>query len=206
MPSVEREFDPIGYLLGRSGSRFVLGITGPPGAGKSTFANWLVSELGEAAIVLPMDGFHFPNTELDERGLLNRKGAPDTYDVAGFLEVLRGLRSREVVLSPSYSRVTHEPERDAIRILPSHRFVVVEGNYLLVPNSPWGEVKAVLDEVWYLDISAEEAAERLVGRHMDVGRTFDVAAEKVRSVDLPNGEIVRATRDRADRWMAASKS
>jgi len=183
----------------------VLGITGPPGAGKSTFAAWLVSELGECSIVLPMDGFHLGNAELDERGSRQRKGAPDTYDVAGFLCALRALHTCAEVRAPAYSRVTHEPEVDAIAIHPSHRVVIVEGNYLLVDSLPWCEVKAELNEVWYLDVLPEIAATRLRNRHMSVGRSLKEADGKVKTVDLPNGEIVRASRNLADRWIAEAR-
>ena len=188
---MEGEFDPVAYLRARQESRFVLCITGPPGAGKSTVADWLVSEIGERSIVLPMDGFHLGNAELDARGLRDRKGAPETYDVSRFLSVLRLLRTEDVVMAPAYSRVTHEPKADAICIKSSHRIVIVEGNYLLVDKLPWADVKAELDEVWYLDASPEVAAERLRKRHMSVGR----------SVEEAEGKIVRATRGRADRWI-----
>lgn len=180
----------------------MLGVTGPPGAGKSTFAAWLVREIGESAIVLPMDGFHLGNAELGARGLAGRKGAYDTYDVAGFVGKLKELRVRDEVLAPQYSRVKHEPEADAIRILPQHRIVIVEGNYLLVGEGAWAEVRPLLDEVWYLDAAPETAAERLIGRHMAVGRSREVAEGKVRDVDLPNGAIVARTRARADRVIA----
>src|SRR5579863_3529714 len=81
-PEVAAEFDPVEYLLARPELRFILGITGPPGAGKSTYAAWLGEQLGPNAIVVPMDGFHMSNTALDAAGLRSRKGAPDTYDVA----------------------------------------------------------------------------------------------------------------------------
>ena len=198
---MDTDFDPIAYLRGRTQPRFVLGITGPPGAGKSTFASWLASELGPTGIVLPMDGFHFRNAELDARGLRDRKGAPDTYDVPGFLQILRAIRSGGPVTASAYSRITHEPEADAITILPSHGVIIVEGNYLLVKEPPWADVKAELDEVWYLDVSTETAAKRVRARHMSVGRSLAEAEMKVKAVDLPNGEIVRMTRDRADRWL-----
>jgi pantothenate kinase len=200
--SVVPNFDPVTYLQARPESRFILGVTGPPGAGKSTFAEWLVNILGGTAIVLPMDGFHLRNAELETQGLRQRKGAPDTYDVASFVALLRQLRSEGEVAAPAYSRITHEPELDAIRITPGHRIVIVEGNYLLVTELGWDEVKPALDEVWYLDVSAEEAARRLRDRHTSVGRSADEADMKVRTVDLPNGEIVARTRDRADRWIS----
>ena len=203
VPSVDPEFNPVAYLGARQERRFVVGITGPPGAGKSTFATWLVAKLGASSIVLPMDGFHLSNAQLDARGLRARKGAPDTYDVGGFQDVLRRLRTDAEVRAPAYSRVTHEPEADAICIAPSHRIVIVEGNYLLVDEPPWTDVKAELDAVWYLDISPEVAAERLRKRHMSVGRSLEEAEGKVNTVDLPNGEVVRATRSRADRWLEA---
>ncbi|MHB8637087.1 MAG: nucleoside/nucleotide kinase family protein [Fimbriimonadaceae bacterium] len=195
-------FDPVSYLSSRTEARFVLGVTGPPGAGKSTFGAWLAAKLGAGAIVLPMDGFHFSNAYLDAQGSRARKGAPDTYDVAAFKRVLKMLRTGAVVSCPAYSRVTHEPQADAISIKPAHRFVIVEGNYLLVDTPPWNEVRHELDEIWYLDVTPELAAERLRRRHRSVGRTAAQAEIKVNSVDLPNGDIVRATRSRANRRLA----
>src|ERR1700722_12896328 len=143
-----------------------------------------------------MDGFHYTNARLDELGLRHQKGAPDTYDVPAFISLLDKARDAEsMVLAPIYSRETHEPEPDAIAITPSHRFVLVEGNYLLV----WDGVTERLDETWFLDVSPEVAASRLQARHISVGRSEAEANEKVRLVDLPNGEIVNASRVRATR-------
>jgi pantothenate kinase len=198
---VSESFDPVSYLLGLDVSRFLLGITGCPGAGKSTFAARLAADLGPSAIVLPMDGFHYTNSRLDDLSLRHRKGAPDTYDVPAFLELLQQVRtSTETVFAPAYSRITHEPEAGAIAVTCAHRFILVEGNYLLVESEPWGDVAAQLDETWFLDVTQEVAAQRLVRRHVSVGRTREEGEAKVRSVDMPNGEIVLASRNRADRW------
>jgi pantothenate kinase len=194
------EFDPIAYLLGRPEQRILIGITGCPGAGKSTFAATVAKQLSGAAIVLPMDGFHYTNARLDELDLRNRKGAPDTYDVPAFVNVLSSIRSPfKSVFAPIYSRVLHEPKPHAIEIKPSHRFVLVEGNYLLVDSPPWNEVAGLLDETWFLDVSQDVAADRLLRRHLSVGRSLEEARGKVLSVDMPNGKIVLETRIRADR-------
>jgi pantothenate kinase len=201
---VQALFDPVEFLKARTEPRFVLGIAGPPGVGKSTFADGLAQRLGASAIVLPMDGFHLTNRELDARGLRNRKGAPDTYDVATFLRVLRALRNAGTVAAPAYSRVTHEPEPGAIEILSSHRLILVEGNYLLLDEAPWDDVRSELDEAWYLDASPETIAGRLRARHLAVGRTALEVEEKLRDVDLPNGELVKRSRSRADRRISVN--
>ncbi len=195
---MEAPFDPVSYLLSKPEKRFLLGITGVPGAGKSTYANRLAAELGPTAIVLPMDGFHYTNARLEDLGLRHRKGAPDTYDVPAFVLLLDKVRSaRTTVLAPLYSRDTHEPEPDAIEITSAHRFVLVEGNYLLV----WPAVSERLDETWFLDVSADVAAARPEGRHISVGRSEAEAEEKVRLVDMPNGEIVNASSHLATRHL-----
>lgn len=193
-------FDPVRYLNGRTAPRFILGIAGVPGAGKSTFAHRLASAT-PGSIVLPMDGFHLSNARLGELGLSAHKGAPETYDAAAFVEALRQVRDvrDRSVGWPAYSRELHEPVADAIQVQPNHRIVIVEGNYLLVAEEPWRQARRLFDEVWYLQVGAERAAQRVRQRHLAVGRSPAEAELKLRTVDLPNGVIVRPTRARADR-------
>ena len=140
--------------LARRPGRAVLGITGPPGAGKSTLAERLVTELAGDAAYLPMDGFHLAHRVLAELGRVDRKGAPDTFDAAGYVAVLRRLRDpREgYVYAPRFARDIEDSIAGAIPVGPSVPLVITEGNYLLLPDGPWAQVRPLLDEVWYLDL------------------------------------------------------
>ncbi|MFF0493176.1 nucleoside/nucleotide kinase family protein [Nocardia sp. NPDC004068] len=190
------------HAAGRS-RRFVLGIAGPPGAGKSTFAAALRAELDGLAEVAPMDGFHLPNAELRAAGALARKGEPDTFDVAGYLERLRLLRETPLGQSiswPIYDRDRHEPVADGV-VFERQPIVLTEGNYLLLDDhrpAGWAGVRALLDEAWYLDAPVEQLRDRLVRRHIRGGRSAESAAAKVADSDLRNAELVASTRERAD--------
>ena len=140
--------------LARRPGRAILGLTGPPGAGKSTLAERLVTELAGDAAYLPMDGFHLAHRVLAEMGRVDRKGAPDTFDAAGYAAVLRRLRDpREgCVYAPRFDRDIEDSIAGAIPVGPSVPLVITEGNYLLLPDGAWAQVRPLLDEVWYLDL------------------------------------------------------
>ena len=125
------------------GRRVLVGITGSPGAGKTTLALRLVDALGREAAHLPMDGFHLANATLDALGRHDRKGAIDTFDGWGFLALLRRVRDEQehTVYAPSFRREVDEPVAGEIAIEPEHRVVVAEGNYLLVDDGPWAAVR-----------------------------------------------------------------
>ena len=144
--------------LADAGPRQLLGIAGAPGAGKSTLAAEVVAALGPVAALVPMDGFHLAEAELHRLGRHARKGAIDTFDGAGFVALMERLRStvESTVYAPEFRRELEESIAGAIAVPPRVRLVVTEGNYLLVPAHPWGELRALLDEVWFLDLDAEE--------------------------------------------------
>ncbi|RTQ30838.1 nucleoside/nucleotide kinase family protein [Variovorax gossypii] len=185
-----------------SGQRRLLGLVGAPGAGKSTLAAALLQAVGaDRAQVVPMDGFHLANVELQRLGRADRKGAPDTFDSAGYVALLQRLREQrpdgDIVYAPEFRREIEEPIAGAIAVLPSTQLVITEGNYLLHDAGPWAEAAAMLDEVWYVDIDDAVREERLVRRHQQFGRSAEEARAWVESTDAPNARLIAATRVRA---------
>ena len=210
---VTRDYDPpVGDLLDRvlalrtrvDPTRPVLvGVTGEPGAGKSTLTASLVAglrERGGSAVLVPMDGFHLANVALADLGRADRKGAIDTFDGAGYAALLARLREAgpHTVWAPTYDRSIEESVAGAIPVAPGTEVVVTEGNYLLVDDGPWSAVRPLLDEAWAVEVDPALRLERLVARHVEFGKPPDVAAAWVEAVDLPNADFVRATFGRAD--------
>jgi pantothenate kinase len=192
------------HALTRHGRRALLGIAGSPGAGKTTLAEHLVRALNAAGdpwvAHVPMDGFHLADVELDRLGRRNRKGAPDTFDAAGYAALLRRLREEddEVVYAPGFERVLEQPIAGAIPVPPEARLVVTEGNYLLLDTGAWARVRAELDEVWFCEIDEEERVRRLVARHEEFGKGHEEAVAWVLGTDQRNARLVSSTRARAD--------
>ncbi len=184
-------------LLTRGGR--VLGIAGPPGAGKSTLAADVVQAFGNRAQLLPMDGFHLADEELARLGRAARKGAPDTFDVDGYLVALRRVRAREHdVLVPRFDRHLEAAIAGAIRIATTTELVVTDGNYLLLADGQWAGVASMLDEAWMLRPDDHHRREQLVARHIAHGRSPAAAADWVASVDEPNAALIIAGSRPAD--------
>lgn len=184
----------------RPGQRHLLGITGTPGAGKSTLCAALMDALGDAAVLVGMDGFHLANQELTRLGRRDRKGAPDTFDVDGYVALLTRLRRQHAptIYAPVFNRGIEESIGSAIPVLHETPLVVTEGNYLLLDRSGWQAVRPLLDEVWFLDIDPELRSNRLVLRRQGFGHSAADARQWVRDVDTRNAEVIDATRGRAD--------
>ena len=172
--------------------RILIGIAGAPGSGKSTFAALLAAET--AGTVLPMDGFHLPQARLVELGRRDRMGAPDTFDVGGFVALLRALRTGEPVDAPGFDRGVEEPVPGAIRIEPAQRILIIEGNYLL----HWPEVGPLLDATIFLHLDEEVRHERLIARHIAFGKTPDAARDWALGPDQHNAELIAPGAARAD--------
>ncbi|MGI4982961.1 MAG: nucleoside/nucleotide kinase family protein [Janthinobacterium lividum] len=206
------------------GSRRLLGIAGSPGAGKSTFAAALAHALGERAQLVPMDGFHLANRELARLGRAARKGAPDTFDVAGYVALLARLRgARDAaststlmsasasthvsapvpIYAPAFHREIEESIAGEIAILPETSLVITEGNYLLLDQAPWHAVAPLLDECWFVRVDADLRRERLLARHQRYGRDREDALCWMAQTDEPNARLIDACAARADliiRW------
>ncbi|MCX4767114.1 nucleoside/nucleotide kinase family protein [Streptomyces sp. NBC_01275] len=193
-------------LAGDGRRRALLGIAGSPGAGKTTLAERLVRELngaGEPWVAhIPMDGFHLADAELDRLGRRDRKGAPDTFDAAGYAALLRRLREEgdgdDLVYAPGFERVLEQPIAGAVPVPPTARLIVTEGNYLLLGAGAWTRVRAALDEVWFCELAEDERLRRLVARHEEFGKAHEEAVAWVLRTDQRNAELVATTRDRAD--------
>ncbi|MGO4635232.1 nucleoside/nucleotide kinase family protein [Streptomyces sp. 2RAF24] len=186
--------------LADAGGRRVLGIAGPPGAGKSTLAARLAARLDGRAVLVPMDGFHLAQAELERLGRAGRKGAPDTFDAAGYAALLRRLRAAELgttVYAPAFDRSLEEPVAGSIAVPPELPLVITEGNYLLHDEGPWAAVLPLLDEAWYLDLDARHRVPRLVARHVRFGKDEEHARRWVADSDEANARLVERGRGRA---------
>jgi pantothenate kinase len=177
--------------------RAIVGIVGPPGAGKSTIAAQLVERLPSAGL-LPMDGFHLPQAELRRLGRRDRMGAPDTFDLDGFLSVLAAVASGTPALAPAFDREIEEAVPGAITISPELRTVVVEGNYLLLDSGGWERAAPFFDATFYVDVPHDIRIARLIERHIRYGKTPDAAAAWSLGPDEQNALIIGATAARAD--------
>ena len=185
--------------LAAAGSRAILGIAGAPGGGKSTLADKVVAALGDAAVLVPMDGFHLAQPELVRLGRRDRMGAPDTFDACGYVALLARLRSPyEVVYAPEFRREIEEPIAGAIAVSPEVPLVVTEGNYLLVDDGDWAAVRPLLDEAWYVDMDEATRLDWLIARHVAFGKSPEAARAWVMRSDQANAAVVAATRERAD--------
>jgi pantothenate kinase len=185
-------------LLPSPGRRFLLGICGAPGAGKSTLAAAVAAAYD--GVVVPLDGFHLADVELARRGLLDRKGAPETFDADGYAALLARIRARagRPVMAPMFERDLEQPLAGAIPVEPHVELVVTEGNYLLLDEDPWPRARACLDAVWHVTTEERLRVARLVARHERFGKPAAAAAEWVARVDGTNAVRVEAAVDRAD--------
>ncbi|WP_142064646.1 nucleoside/nucleotide kinase family protein [Pseudarthrobacter sp. B4EP4b] len=200
-PEITQAMDALRARL-TPGTRTILGITGAPGSGKSTFAEWIQRQFGPGmAVVVPMDGFHLGNSIIDGTPLRQRKGAMDTFDAGGYLSLLRRLvrRDESVVYAPEFRRTLDEPVAASIAIPADVPLVITEGNYLLAEQEPWKDIRAQLDEVWFVETPPALRLSRLVERHMRFGMDRLAAEAWTNGPDEANAVLIQATRAAADR-------
>jgi pantothenate kinase len=202
-----RSLDPVAAReraveLAKRPERAILGITGAPAAGKSTYAEGLVAELiadGFEVALVPMDGYHLAQSALEALGLAEVKGAPHTFDADGFVALLRRLKERDgTVWAPRFDRQLEDSIAASIGVGPEIDLAVTEGNYLLLDQEPWATGRGLVDEVWYIELSEDVRHARLEARHRHFGRSPEEAHERTYGSDERNAELIASTRPAAD--------
>lgn len=176
--------------------RFIAALAAPPAAGKSTLAAELAGLTG--AKVVPMDGFHYDDAVLIARGARNRKGAPDTFDVAGFIHLLHRLRTEDEVAIPLFDRALEISRAGADVITAQNQILIVEGNYLLLNDAPWPNARPLYDLTIWLDVAEDTLIHRLENRWAHYGKTPVQATAWINGNDLPNIRRVVAGSGAAD--------
>lgn len=212
----------IDVLVRQQPGRVIVGVVGLPGSGKTTLADALVAALlewhadwtdyrtdrvtdpsrpwiGSHVAHVPMDGFHLADVELNRLGRADRKGAPDTFDAAGYAALLERLRhSDDDIWAPAFDRTIEQPVAGSIPVLKHTRVVVTEGNYLLLRDAVWSQARSQIDTVWFYDLDERVRRQRLVNRHILFGKSPSAAVDWVDGPDQRNAELIGATRDSAD--------
>jgi pantothenate kinase len=186
--------------LNRSTDRYLIGIVGKPGAGKSTLSAYLLEQLHSSEVtVVPMDGYHFSNAVLQALGRADRKGAPDTFDVAGFASLLQRIRNEKLVdvYYPVFDRSIEESIAAQGVVTKETKVVIVEGNYLLHGSGGWEVIAELLDELWFIDVDDEKRLERLIARHIAYGKSPADAQSWSRGSDEVNARTIATGRSRA---------
>jgi pantothenate kinase len=192
--------------LAESRRRAVLGVAGSPGAGKTTLTELLLNRIralrGPSWVAhVPMDGFHLADAQLQRLGLLERKGAPETFDAVGYANLLRRVRhwSEDPVYAPGFDRDLEQPLAAALVVQPEARLVLTEGNYLLFDDPSWAAVRRQIDSVWFVACAEDVRIGRLVARHIEFGKSPAAASAWVAGTDQRNADVVSATAAAADR-------
>jgi len=170
--------------------RRLIAIAGPPASGKSTLAADLVAQLGPTAVLVPMDGFHLDNRILDARGLRARKGAPETFDAAGFVHMIGRLATEDEIAIPVFDRTRDIAIAGAQIVGPDTDTAIVEGNYLLLNASPWDMLHPLWDLSVFLNVPESELTTRLIRRWLDHGLSARDAETRARANDLPNAVLI----------------
>ena len=199
--SLDQVIKRINAFHASANKRIIIGIVGKPGAGKSTLTEHILNNLPKGvATIVPMDGYHLSNTQLGRLGLVDRKGAPNTFDSEGYVNLLRRLRNdidKDVYFPVFHREIEESYAADGV-VLAKTKIVLTEGNYLLLNEMGWQGVAAELDEIWYLNIDDDLRLDRLTKRHQKFGKDADAAYVWARGTDEVNASIVEATASKAD--------
>ena len=180
----------------RKGRR-IIAIAGAPGSGKSTLAQQLGAAI-DGACVVPMDGFHRDNDDLQKHGLLHIKGAPQTFDAIGFVALIQGLRNTEMLTFPTFDRDADQTVPNGGQVSATDTTVIVEGNYLLLNTAPWNALADIWDFTILLDVPMPVLRERLVARWKEHGHDEAGALARAGENDLPNARLVATQSQVAD--------
>lgn len=183
------------YALRTQKPRIIVAIAGAPGSGKSTLAAELSRRLTAqktANAVVPMDGFHFDNSVLEARGLLQRKGAPETFDSNGLLRLIKAIHTCEDAVAPTFERTRDIAIAGAIPIAPDCPVVIVEGNYLLYNQPPWAALYPYWDVTAFVDVPMPELRARMIQRWLSLNHSRTVATRRTENNDMPNAQSVYA--------------
>lgn len=201
-PTVVDLADRVVRLRDTVGRRAIVGIAGAPGSGKSTLAGELIQRLHDldcSVAGVPMDGFHLADVELRRLGMLDRKGAPETFDLGGYRTMLERLRARdEDVWAPAFARDIEQPIAGSIPVSTEVSIVVTEGNYLLLSDGPWAAIRPLLDETWFCRLPEDVRLARLIARHVEFGKEPEAARLWATGPDQRNAELIETTGARAD--------
>ncbi len=199
---IEDFFDDISAILASGSQRTLIGIVGKPGAGKSTVVDAVTKKfpIPEVAII-PMDGYHLSNEVLIDMGARDRKGAPDTFDSLGFIELLNQVKRKpnEEIRFPIFHREIEASVENEGAISPSARVIITEGNYLFSTDHNWDGVFPLLDQTYYIEISDEIRLARLIARHHAYGKTIKDAESWARGSDEANARFIERTSGRAEK-------
>jgi len=162
---------------------FIIGLAGSVSAGKSTTARVLQALLARwpshpRVELVPTDGFLFANAILEERGLMNRKGFPESYDLTRLLNFLGDVKSgKNRVEAPVYSHLIYDVLPDQAIVIERPDIVIVEGLNVLQPaRMPRGGeaipfVSDFFDFSIYLDAEPEIIEDWYIARFMRLRTT-----------------------------------
>lgn len=197
----KEEAKEIVLTLAAGSARTIIGIVGKPGGGKSTLSKFLLKGCDETLVsVLPMDGFHLSNKVLKSLGRSDRKGAPDTFDVKGFAEILNRVAHDQVnpIYYPIFDRSIEESIAAQGVVLPSTRVVIVEGNYLMHDRDGWQEISPLLNQSWYAYLDEDIRISRLISRHIAFGKDPESAKAWAKGSDQVNADLIESSVARCD--------